>query len=288
MREGQGGPGLENEYQELMTDLKRKAQGYRLDILEMTYAAGSGHPGGSLSAIDIITVLFNYEMRVDPQNPKWPDRDRFVLSKGHCCPALYAVLADLNFFPKEELMRLRKLGSLLQGHPDMNVTPGIEMSTGSLGQGLSVACGMAVAARLDGKDYRVYCMIGDGESQEGNIWEGAMLASHLKLDNLTTILDRNCLQVDGATECVVSLEPLSEKWRAFGWNVIEIDGHDMYQIISAVELAKKTKGKPTMIIAKTVKGKGISFMENQLAYHGRALTKEEMDRAREELLRKEG
>lgn len=249
----------------------------------MTYAAGSGHPGGSLSAIDILTVLYYHTMRIDPKNPGWPDRDRFVLSKGHSCPALYAVLADLGFFPKEELMRLRKLGSILQGHPDMTMTPGIEMSTGSLGQGLSTACGMAIAARLDRKDYRVYCMLGDGEAQEGNIWEGAMLAAHLKLDNLTGILDRNMMQIDGTTEEVVSLEPLSEKWRAFGWNVLEIDGHDMFQIISALEVAKGTKGKPTMIIAQTVKGKGISFMENQLAYHGRALTKEEMVKAREEL-----
>jgi transketolase len=274
---------LESECEELIENLKRKSRGFRRDILEMTYAAGSGHPGGSLSAIDILTVLYYHTMRIDPKNPGWPDRDRFVLSKGHSCPALYAVLADLGFFPKEELMRLRKLGSILQGHPDMTMTPGIEMSTGSLGQGLSTACGMAIAARLDRKDYRVYCMLGDGEAQEGNIWEGAMLAAHLKLDNLTGILDRNMMQIDGTTEEVVSLEPLSEKWRAFGWNVLEIDGHDMFQIISALEVAKGTKGKPTMIIAQTVKGKGISFMENQLAYHGRALTKEEMVKAREEL-----
>jgi len=274
---------LENDLAELIEVLKKKAHGFRRDILEMTYAAGSGHPGGSLSAIDILTVLYYHTMRTDPKNPMWPDRDRFVLSKGHSCPALYAILADLGFFPKEELMRLRKLGSILQGHPDMTMTPGIEMSTGSLGQGLSAACGMAIAARLDGKDYRVYCMIGDGESQEGNIWEGAMFAAHHKLDNLTAILDRNMLQIDGTTEQVESLEPLAEKWRAFGWNVLEIDGHDMLQIISALDLSKKAKGKPTIIVARTVKGKGISFMENQLAYHGRALTKEEMDKAREEL-----
>lgn len=271
----------------LVADLKRKAHDFRRDILEMTYAAGSGHPGGSLSAIDILTVLYYHTMRVDPKNPMWPDRDRFVLSKGHSCPALYAILADLGFFPKEELMRLRKPGSILQGHPDMNLTPGVEMSTGSLGQGLSVACGMAIAARLDGKDYRVYCMVGDGEAQEGNIWEGAMLAAHHRLDNLTTILDRNVMQIDGTTEQIMALEPLAEKWRAFGWNVLEIDGHDMVQIISALELAKGTKGKPTMIVANTVKGKGISFMENELAYHGRALTKEEMERAREELREKD-
>ena len=276
-----------NDHYELVKALEKKALGFRRDILEMTYAAGSGHPGGSLSAIDIITVLYLHAMRIDSKNPHWPDRDRFVLSKGHCVPALYAVLADLGFFPREELLRLRKLGCMLQGHPDMVMTPGVEMSTGSLGQGLSVSCGMALAARLDAKDYRVYCMIGDGESQEGNIWAGAMLAAHKRLSNLTGILDRNGLQIDGTTEHIMSLEPLSEKWRSFGWNVLEIDGHDISQIISALELAKETKDKPTMIVAKTVKGKGISFMENQLAYHGRALTSEEMDRAREELSRRE-
>lgn len=253
----------------------------------MIYAAGSGHPGGSLSSIDIITVLYFYAMRIDPKNPRWPDRDRFVLSKGHSCPALYAVLAGRGFFPKEELMNLRKFGSILQGHPDMTLTPGIDMSTGSLGQGLSVSCGMAIAARLDKKDYRVYCMIGDGESQEGNIWTGAMLSAHQKLDNLTAILDRNGLQIDGSTEEIVSLEPLSDKWKAFGWHVIEIDGHDIPQIISALEQAANVKGRPTIIIAKTAKGKGISFMENQLEYHGRALTKEEMATARKELSEKD-
>lgn len=282
------GWGLGSTDAELIEQLKRKAHEFRRDILEMTYAAGSGHPGGSLSAIDILTVLYYHTMRVDPKNPKWPDRDRFVLSKGHSCPALYAVLADLGFFPKEELKRLRKLGSIIQGHPDMIMTPGIEMSTGSLGQGLSVACGMAIAARLDKKDYRVYCMLGDGEVQEGNVWEGAMLAAHLKLDNLTAILDRNMMQIDGTTEQVMSLEPLAEKWKAFGWNVLEIDGHDMVQIISALESSKRRKGRPTIIIAKTVKGKGVSFMENELVYHGRALTEGEMAKAREELLRKEG
>ncbi len=276
---------MESRKEELVAELVRKAHGFRRDILEMTYAAGSGHPGGSLSAVDIITVLYFHTMRTDPNNPNWPDRDRFILSKGHCCPALYSVLAGKGFFPREELMNLRKFGSLLQGHPDMTVTPGIEMSTGSLGQGLSVACGVAISARLDKKDYRVYCMIGDGESQEGNIWIGAMLAAHLKLDNLTAIVDRNGLQIDGSTEQVLSLEPLSDKWRAFGWNVIEINGHDMFQTIAALETAAGTKGKPTVIIAKTLKGKGVSFMEGQLVYHGRALTKDEMEKAREELSR---
>ncbi|MCJ7770500.1 transketolase [Candidatus Bathyarchaeota archaeon] len=276
---------MESKHTESVAELAKKAHGFRRDILEMTYAAGSGHPGGSLSAIDIITVLYFHSMKTDPKNPNWPDLDRFILSKGHSCPALYAVLAGKGFFPKEELMNLRKFGSLLQGHPDMTITPGIEMSTGSLGQGLSVACGIAIAAHLDKKNYRVYCMIGDGESQEGNIWIGAMLGAHLKLDNLTAILDRNGLQIDGTTEQVLSLEPLSDKWRSFGWHVIEIDGHNMHQIISALELAATIKGKPTIIIAKTVKGKGISFMEGQVGYHGRALTKDEMEKAREELSR---
>ncbi len=264
-------------------ELNAKAKMFRRQILEMIFAAGSGHPGGSMSSIDFITALYYNVMRVDPKNPRWPDRDRFVLSKGHVCPAVYAVLADLGFFPKEALMTLRKPGSILQGHPDMHKTPGIEMSTGSLGQGLSVSCGMALAARIDAKDYRVYCVMGDGEVQEGNIWEGAMLASHLKLDNLTAILDRNRLQIDGNTEQVMSLDPLPDKWRAFGWNVLEIDGHDMQQILDAVDLAKRTKEKPTIIIANTLKGKGVSFMENQVGFHGRALTKEEMAKAMEEL-----
>ncbi len=264
-------------------ELKAKAKMFRRQILEMTFAAGSGHPGGSMSSIDVITALYYNVMRVDPKNPKWQDRDRFVLSKGHVCPAVYAVLADLGFFPKEALLTLRKLGSILQGHPDMHKTPGIEMSTGSLGQGLSVSCGMALAAKIDAKDYRVYCVMGDGEVQEGNIWEGAMLAGHLKLDNLTGILDRNRLQIDGNTEQVMSLDPLPDKWRAFGWNVLEIDGHDMQQILDALDLAKRTKKKPTIIIANTLKGKGVSFMENQAGFHGRALTKDEMAKAMEEL-----
>ncbi len=264
-------------------ELNAKAKMFRRQILEMTFAAGSGHPGGSMSSIDIVTALYYNVLRIDPKNPNWPDRDRFVLSKGHVCPAVYAVLADLGFFPREALMTLRKSGSILQGHPDMHKTPGIEMSTGSLGQGLSVSCGMALAARLDSKSYRVYCLMGDGEVQEGNIWEGAMLASHLKLDNLTAILDRNRLQIDGNTEQVMSLEPLPDKWRAFGWNVLEIDGHDMHQILDSLNLAKRTKNRPTIIIANTVKGKGVSFMENQVGFHGRALTKEEMAKAMEEL-----
>ncbi len=249
----------------------------------MTTQAGSGHPGGSLSAIDVLTALYFHQMKVDPKNPQWEDRDRFVLSKGHSCPALYAVLAELDYFPKQKLSTLRKFESILQGHPDMNLTPGVEMSTGSLGQGLSVACGMALAGKLDGKGYRVYCVLGDGETDEGSVWEAAMAASHYRLDNLTAILDRNGMQIDGTTECVMCLEPLADKWSAFGWNVIEIDGHDMRQVLDALDLACDVKGRPTMILAKTVKGKGVSFMENKLEFHGRALTEEELSRALEEL-----
>jgi len=268
----------------LIKDLESKAKLFRREILEMTFKAGSGHPGGSMSAVDIITALYYYKMRVDPKNPKWEDRDRFVLSKGHVCPALYAVLAELGFFPKEALWTLRQPESILQGHPDMRLTPGVEMSTGSLGQGLSVACGMALAARLDGKGYRVYCMLGDGEVQEGNVWEGAMFASHEGLDNLIAVLDRNRLQVDGFTEDVMALEPLADKWRAFGWEVVELkDGNDMRQILVALDKATETRGRPTMIIANTVKGKGVSFMENRVEYHGRALTPDEMEQARKEL-----
>lgn len=267
----------------LIDEVKTKANKFRREILIMTTEAGSGHPGGSLSAIDIITALYFFKMRIDPKNPKWEDRDRFILSKGHSCPALYAVLAELDFFPKKELWTLRKLGSTLQGHPDMNLTPGIDMSTGSLGQGISVACGMALACKLDEKNYKIYCMIGDGETQEGNIWEGAMFASHYKLDNLTVILDRNRLQIDGTTEQIMSIEPLRDKWVAFGWNVIEINGHDMIQILEALDRAAKVKEKPTIIVAHTIKGKGVSFMENQLEYHGRALTEEELANALEEL-----
>jgi transketolase len=269
---------------ELIKDLEEKARLFRRLILEMTFKAGSGHPGGSMSAVDILTALYYHEMRVDPKNPMWEDRDRFVLSKGHVCPALYAILAELGFFPKEALWTLRRPDSILQGHPDMRKTPGVEMSTGSLGQGLSVSCGMALAARLDKKDYKVYCMLGDGEVQEGNIWEGAMFAAHEKLDNLIAILDRNRLQIDGFTEDVMSLEPLSEKWKAFGWEVVELkDGNDMRQILEALDKATETKGKPTIIIADTLKGKGVSFMENKVGYHGRALKPDEMEIARKEL-----
>ena len=269
---------------QLIKDLEAKTRLFRREILEMTFKAGSGHPGGSLSAVDIITVLYYHQMRVDPKNPKWADRDRFVLSKGHVCPALYAVLAEIGFFPKEALWTLRRPESILQGHPDMRLTPGVEMSTGSLGQGLSVACGMALAARLDEKDYAVYCMLGDGEVQEGNVWEGAMFASHERLDNLIAILDRNRLQIEGFTEDVMNLDPLEDKWKAFGWKVLELeDGIDIKQILTVLDKAVERQGKPKIIIANTIKGKGVSFMENRAEYHGRALSPDEMKRARQEL-----
>ncbi len=269
---------------QLIKDLEAKTRLFRREILEMTFKAGSGHPGGSLSAVDIITVLYYHQMRIDPKNPKWADRDRFVLSKGHVCPALYAVLAEIGFFPKQALWTLRRPESILQGHPDMRLTPGVEMSTGSLGQGLSVACGMALAARLDEKDYAVYCMLGDGEVQEGNVWEGAMFATHERLDNLIAILDRNRLQIEGFTEDVMALGPLEDKWKAFGWTVLELeDGNDIKQILNVLDKAVERQGKPKIIIANTIKGKGVSFMENRAEYHGRALSPDEMKRARQEL-----
>jgi transketolase len=266
-------------------DLEIKAKLFRREILEMTFKSGSGHPGGSMSAIDIITVLYYAIMRVNPDNPHWDDRDRFILSKGHVCPALYTVLAEKGFFPKEALWTLRQPGSILQGHPDMRITPGIDMSTGSLGQGLSVACGMALAARLDNRTYSTYCMLGDGEIQEGNIWEGALFAAHYHLDNLVAILDKNKLQIAGFTENIITLDPLPAKWKAFGWDVIELpDGNDIGQILHAFDSLKSLTGKPKIIIANTIKGKGVSFMEDQPEYHGRALSESEMDRARKELM----
>ena len=248
-----------------------------------TYHAKSGHPGGSLSAADIFTYLYYKEMNVDPENPQWEDRDRFVLSKGHCCPSLYAVLALKGFFDWEELTVLRHVGAMLQGHPDMKRTPGIDMSTGSLGQGVSAACGMALAAKLDNKDYRTYTVLGDGEVEEGQVWEAAMFASHNKLDNLVVIVDQNGLQIDGTVEDVAGIEPLDKKFEAFGFEVIKIDGHDFEQIKSALDKAKTVKGKPTAILAKTVKGKGVSFMENQVGWHGVAPNLEQFEAATAEL-----
>lgn len=255
----------------------------REDIVSMIHAAKSGHPGGSLSAVEILTALYFDEMNIDPSNPKMEDRDRFVLSKGHAAPVLYATLANKGYFDKEELNGLRKMGRMLQGHPDMKGIPGVEMSTGSLGQGFSVACGMAMASKLDNAPWRVYALLGDGECQEGIVWEAAMSAAHYKLDNMTAFLDYNGLQIDGNTDDVMSLGSIVDKFKSFGWNVIEIDGHDFDQIFAALDMAKSTVEKPTMIVAKTIKGKGVSFMENQAGWHGNAPSDEHLKIALGEL-----
>lgn len=264
-------------------DLKTQATISRKLILEMLEKAGNGHPGGSLSAIDIITALVFHEMKMDPKNPEWTDRDRFVLSKGHGVPALYASLAYRGYFKPEDTMTLRVLGSKFQGHPDRVRMPEVEASTGSLGQGLSVAQGMAMVGKLDGKDFRVYCLLGDGEAQEGQVWEALMSAGNYKLDNLCVFLDANKFQIDGPTKEVMDIEPLEEKIKAFKWNVLRIDGHDMDQIVKALETARKTKGMPTMVIADTIKGKGVSFMENINKWHGSSPSSEELKKALEEL-----
>ena len=269
---------------EKIKELEAKATQIRRHIVEMTCRASSGHPGGSLSACDILTVLYFYKMRHDPKRPEWPDRDRFVLSKGHAAPALYAILAEAGYFPTSYLNTLRQIGSSLQGHPDMLSLPGIDMTTGSLGQGLSAANGIALAARVDKKDYRVYVMIGDGESQEGQIWEAAMTAGHHKIDNLTVILDHNRLQIDGKVEDIKGIQPIADKWKAFRFNVIDnVNGHDIPSIINALNKAEKTKGAPSIIIAESVKGRGVSFMEWNLEFHGKAPSKEELCRAIKEL-----
>ena len=264
-------------------DLSQIALKIRKESIEMIHEAASGHPGGALSIADILTVLYFKEMNVDPKNPKKEDRDRFVLSKGHASAAYYATLAEKGYFPTEELIEFRKLTSRLQGHPDMRYIPGVDMSTGSLGQGLSAANGMAIAGKLDNKKYRVYCVLGDGEIQEGQVWEAAMTSSKYNLDNLCVIVDNNNLQIDGTVEEVMSPYPIDEKFESFGFNVINIDGHDFEQIIDAFEKAKKLKGKPTAIIAKTIKGKGVSFMENVVGWHGKAPNDEEYAIAMEEL-----
>lgn len=269
-----------------MKDLKSLesiAKNIRRSIVSMICEAKSGHPGGSLSIVDVLTALYYDEMNIDPLKPEMEGRDRFVLSKGHAAPALYAVLAEKGYFPKEELMTLRKFGSHLQGHPDMKKVPGVEISTGSLGQGLSVANGMALNAKIFKEDYRVYVMIGDGELQEGQIWEAAMTAAHYKLDNICAFVDSNNLQIDGNVDAVMGVEPLDKKWEAFGWNVLSIDGHNFEEIFSALAAAKACKGKPTLILAKTIKGKGVSFMENVCGFHGTAPTVEERDKALAEL-----
>ena len=263
--------------------LKITAAKVRRHIIEGTFNAKSGHPGGSLSAADIFTYLYFKEMRVDPANPKWTDRDRFVLSKGHCAPGLYGVLAEKRYFSADEIKSLRHIGAMLQGHPDMKGTPGVDMSTGSLGQGVSAAVGMALAAKLDNKDYRVYALLGDGEIDEGQVWEAAMFAGHKKLDNLCVIVDYNGLQIDGPISEVGGPEPIDSKFEAFGFEVITVCGNCFSDLEKAFEFARTVKGKPCAIIAKTVKGKGVSFMENNVNWHGSAPNKEQYDTAMGEL-----
>lgn len=255
----------------------------RMGAIIGTYNAKSGHPGGSLSAADVLTYLYFKEMNVDPSNPKWADRDRFVLSKGHSAPALYAVLALKGYFDWDELKLLRHVGAMLQGHPDMKGTPGVDMSTGSLGQGISTACGMAIAGKMDNKDYRVYTVLGDGECEEGQVWEALMFAAHKNLDNLVVIVDQNGLQIDGTVAEVGGIEPLDKKFEAFGFNTLKVDGHSFEELDKAFAVAKETKGMPTAILMKTVKGKGVSFMENQVGWHGKATNDEEYKQAMAEL-----
>lgn len=263
--------------------LKEQAKEIRKDIVTMIGQAKSGRPGGSLSATEIVTYLYFEELRIDPTNPKWDDRDRFILSKGHAAPVLYAALARRGFFPTEELSTLRKIGSHLQGHPDMKKVPGVDMSTGSLGTGFSAATGIAMACKLDKKENYVYTLLGDGEIQEGQVWEAAMSAAHYKLDNLIAFLDNNGLQIDGNIDDVLSPNPIDAKFAAFGWHVLVIDGHDFKQIADAVAAAKAEKGRPTMIVAKTVKGKGVSYMENQAGWHGSAPNEGQVAQAMAEL-----
>lgn len=263
-------------------ELENRAKKIRRHIIQMITKAKSGHPGGSLSATDLIVALYFAVLRHNPNDAEWPERDRFHMSKGHCCPLWYAVLAESGYFSVDELGTLRQLGSILQGHPDRRA-PGVNVASGSLGQGLSVALGMSLAAKIDKKDYRVYVLLGDGEIQEGNIWEAAMAASHYKCDNLCAILDYNGFQIDGKICDVMALEPIVAKWQAFGWHTIEIDGHNLRQILSAYEEAKSIKGRPSIIIGQTIKGKGVSFMENVCDFHGRAPTQEEEKKALKEL-----
>lgn len=266
---------------ERIAELEEKARKLRVSIVRTLHRSQSGHTGGSLSAIDMVTALYFHKMRHNPADPGWDGRDRFVLSKGHAAPALYVALAEAGYFPPEDLMMLRRLGSHLQGHPDSKSTPGVEVPTGSLGQGLSMAVGMALGLRLDGKENRVYALMGDGELQEGQVWEAAMAGGHYKLDNLCAMVDANALQIDGEVAKVMNVAPIADKFRAFGWNALEIDGHDMAAIIDSLEMAEKVKGKPTVIVARTVKGKGVSFFENKASYHGVPPSDEELPRALE-------
>jgi transketolase len=259
--------------------LEATARRLRRNIIRMITRAGSGHPGGSLSAIDVITYLYFHRMRLDPQNPRWEERDRFILSKGHCAPALYVALAERGYFPESELWTLRDIGSSLQGHPDMRKTPGVDMTTGSLGQGLSCGLGMALAGKLDCKDYRVYVMLGDGEAQSGQVWEAAMAAAHYRLDNLVAIVDDNRLQSDGMTETVMEIRPLAEKWLAFGWGVQSINGHEFREIHGAFEQCLPLTGKPTVVLSNTIKGKGVSFMEGVVSWHAGAPSTEMAEEA---------
>ena len=263
--------------------LSAAATRIRMAVVEGTFRAKSGHPGGSLSIADMLAYLYTEELRIDPKNPNWADRDRFVMSKGHCAPALYGALALCGFFPEEEIKSLRHIGAMLQGHPCMTTTPGVDMSTGSLGQGVSTAVGMALAAKRDGKDYRAYAILGDGEIQEGQVWEAAMFAAHKKLSNLCVIVDNNDLQIDGTMDEVNSPYPIPEKFVAFGFNVVEIDGHDFDEIEAALSAARACTDKPTAIVMKTVKGKGVSFMENQVGWHGKGPNAEEYETAMQEL-----
>lgn len=268
---------------ETKAKLQKDAVKVRMSVIEGTFNAKSGHPGGSLSIADIITYLYLYKLNLDPKNPDWEDRDRFVLSKGHTAPALYGAMALKGFFPEEEIKTLRKPTSRLQGHPSMSLTPGVDMSTGSLGQGVSVAVGMALGAKINNKSFRVYTVLGDGEIEEGQVWEAAMFASAKKLDNLVIVVDNNNLQIDGTLEEVNSPYPIDEKFKAFGFNVINIDGHDFDQIDEAFTQAENCKGMPTAIIAKTIKGKGVSFMENEVGWHGKGPNEEEYNAAMAEL-----
>jgi transketolase len=267
----------------LLEELRQRAKSVRRHIVTMVAAAGSGHPAGSLSATDLMVTLYFHQLRHRPEDPAWPDRDRFILSKGHCAPVLYATLAEAGYFSKDLLLTLRRPDSPLQGHPELGKPPGVEMTTGSLGQGFSVAIGLALAAKLDKKPWRVYVMLGDGESQEGQVWEAAMFAAYHKVDNLTAILDRNHMQNDGHMEEILEIEPVAEKWRAFGWHVVQIDGHDFVQILDAFAEAREVRGKPTIIVAETVKGKGVSFMEGNPDFHGKAPSKEQLAQALAEL-----
>ncbi len=267
-----------------LASLENIAKVLRKDIVKMVTESASGHPGGSLSAVEIITTLYFNEMNINVEDPKDPNRDRFVLSKGHAAPVLYAALAEKGFFNKEELMKLRKTGAMLQGHPNMNYIPGVDMSTGSLGQGISAAVGMALAGKLDNSSYRVYTLLGDGELEEGQVWEASMCAAHYKLDNLTAFVDYNGLQIDGDIDKVMNPNPIADKFVAFGWNVIYLeDGHDLVKIKDAIEAGKQVKDKPTMIVCKTIKGKGVSFMENQASWHGSAPSKEQCEMALKEI-----